>query len=80
MATRADCLAAELIATLDGEAGPGVNGAWLTEVDRRIDQVRRGQVKLTDRESVSAEIREALAYLSLVSRRTDGSRAKATRR
>ncbi len=54
-------IAAELIASLDGEAEGGVDAAWIAEVDRRIREVGRGQVQLLDWESVSAEIRETLA-------------------
>jgi len=53
-------IAAELIASLDGEAEVGVDAAWLIEVDRRMDDVKRRQVDLIDRKSVSAEIRETL--------------------
>jgi putative addiction module component (TIGR02574 family) len=53
-------LAAELIASLDGEPEAGAEAAWLAELDRRIGEVARGQTQLIDRDSVSSEIRETL--------------------
>ncbi len=53
-------IAAELIASLDGEAEAGVEAAWLAEVDRRIAEVARGEAKLVDRETVSSQVRETL--------------------
>ena len=53
-------IAAELIASLDGEPEAGVDAAWLTEVDQRMAQADRGEASLIDRETVRAEIRETL--------------------
>jgi putative addiction module component (TIGR02574 family) len=53
-------IAAELIASLDGEAEAGVDAAWVAEVDRRMRETARGEVQLVDREAVTSEIRETL--------------------
>ena len=39
-------LAAELLASLDGEPDEDVEAAWAEEVERRIDQIEAGGVKL----------------------------------
>jgi len=53
-------IAAELIASLDGIPEAGVEEAWDAEVDRRIEQVDRGEVQLVDWNSVKAEVARAV--------------------
>lgn len=43
--TRAE-LAAELLASLDGPADPDAETAWEAEIDRRIEAIESGSVKL----------------------------------
>jgi len=54
-------LAREIIASLDGPADQDVNAAWLTEVERRLDEVERGAAALvpwdTVRQRVTARLR-----------------------
>jgi putative addiction module component (TIGR02574 family) len=38
-------VAAELLASLDGEADPDVDQAWAAEIERRIERVRSGQAQ-----------------------------------
>jgi putative addiction module component (TIGR02574 family) len=53
-------LAAELLASLDGEAEEGVESAWAAEVDKRKAQVARGEARLVPWEQVKAEVKAAL--------------------
>ena len=53
-------IAAELIASLDGIPEAGVEEAWDAEVDRRIEQVDRGEVQLVDWNAVKAEVARAV--------------------
>ena len=41
-------IAAELIASLDGEPEAGVEAAWLSEIDRRIAEEDQGKVPLIE--------------------------------
>ncbi|MEW6688103.1 MAG: addiction module protein [Pseudomonadota bacterium] len=50
-------LALSLIASLDGPADPDVEEAWRVEIERRIGQVERGEVKLIDGDEVFARLR-----------------------
>jgi putative addiction module component (TIGR02574 family) len=53
-------LAAELLASLDGEAEDGVEAAWAAEVEKRRAQVERGEARLVPWEQVKAEVKAAL--------------------
>ena len=53
-------LAAELLASLDGEAEDGVEAAWAAEVENRKAQVERGEARLVPWEQVKAEVKAAL--------------------
>ena len=53
-------LAAELIASLDGDPDEGVEEAWAAEIKRRVDQIERGAVELIPWEQVRAELRQRL--------------------
>lgn len=53
-------IAAELIASLDGIPEAGVEAAWDTEVERRIEQVDQGKVQLFDWNAVKAEVSQVV--------------------
>ena len=53
-------LALALIESLDGPADPGVEEAWRLEIERRIDQIDRGEVQLIPGEDVFARLRRRL--------------------
>lgn len=53
-------LAAELIASLDGSPDAGVEAAWDSEIERRIEQADQGTVQLLDWTAVKADVAEAL--------------------
>lgn len=53
-------LAHELIAGLDGPEDEGVEAAWETEIERRLDEVESGKVKMVSREEFSRHMREVL--------------------
>jgi putative addiction module component (TIGR02574 family) len=53
-------LAAELLASLEGEAEDGVEAAWAAEVEKRKAQVARGEAHLVPWEQVKAEVKAAL--------------------
>jgi putative addiction module component (TIGR02574 family) len=53
-------LAAELLASLDGEGEDGVEAAWAAEVETRKAQVERGEARLVPWEQVKAEVKAAL--------------------
>jgi putative addiction module component (TIGR02574 family) len=53
-------LAAELLASLDGEADDGVEAAWAAEVKRRKEDVRTGAARMVPWEQVKAEVKAAL--------------------
>lgn len=53
-------LAAELLASLDGEAEDGVEAAWAAEVEKRKGQVERGEARLVPWEKVKAEVKAVL--------------------
>jgi hypothetical protein len=50
-------LAVELLATLDGEADPGAEQAWIEEITLRAERARAGQTAGIDSEAVHAEAR-----------------------
>ena len=43
--TRAE-LAAELLASLDGPADPDAEAAWAAEIDRRVEAIEAGSLRL----------------------------------
>ncbi len=49
-----------LIESLDGPGDPDVEEAWRVEIDRRIGEVDRGEVKLIDADEVFARSRRRL--------------------
>jgi putative addiction module component (TIGR02574 family) len=53
-------LALSLIESLDGPADPDVEEAWRIEIERRIGQIERGEVKLIPGEEVFARLRRRL--------------------
>ena len=53
-------LAAELLASLDGEADDGVEAAWAAEVSRRKEQVRTGAAQMVPWKQVKSEVKAAL--------------------
>ncbi len=53
-------LALSLIESLDGPADPDVEDAWRIEIERRIDQIERGEVKLIPGDEVFARLRRRL--------------------
>jgi putative addiction module component (TIGR02574 family) len=50
-------VAAELVASLDGEPEDGVEAAWASEVERRIAEVDRGDARLLPWEQVRDEVK-----------------------
>jgi putative addiction module component (TIGR02574 family) len=55
LAERAE-LAAELLASLDGEPEEAVEAAWAAEIDRRVDRIRRGEATGRPWEDVRADL------------------------
>jgi putative addiction module component (TIGR02574 family) len=53
-------VAAELVASLDGEPEDGVEAAWAVEVERRIAEVERGDASLVPWEQVREEVKADL--------------------
>jgi len=53
-------VAAELVASLDGEPEDGVEAAWAAEVERRIADVDRGEARLLPWEQVRDEVKAGL--------------------
>ncbi len=53
-------LALALIESLDGKADVGVEEAWQIEVERRVAQIQRGEVKLIPGDEVFARVRRKL--------------------
>ena len=49
-------LAAELLASLDGPADADAESAWGAEIERRIDRIEAGEVRLEPWESVKRRI------------------------
>ena len=54
-------LALSLIESLDGPADPDVEEAWRLEIERRMDQIDRGEVELIPGDEVFARLRRRLA-------------------
>jgi len=53
-------LALSLIESLDGPGDPDVEEAWRVEIECRIDQIDRGEVKLVPGDEVFARLRRRL--------------------
>ena len=53
-------LAAELLASLDGPADPGAEAAWNDEIDRRIEAIEAGSIRLEPWEQVKRRIEKDL--------------------
>ena len=53
-------LALSLIESLDGPAEPDVEEAWRIEIERRVGQIERGEVKLIPGDEVFARLRRRL--------------------
>jgi putative addiction module component (TIGR02574 family) len=51
-------VAEQLIASLDEVPDTGVEQAWQEEVQRRLQQVERGEVELIDSDTAMAELRK----------------------
>jgi putative addiction module component (TIGR02574 family) len=51
-------VAEQLIASLDEVPDTDVEQAWQEEVQRRLGQIERGEVKLIDSDTVMAELRK----------------------
>lgn len=58
-ATRAE-LAAEILASLDGPADPDAEAAWNDEIDRRIEAIEAGTLRLEPWEQVRRRIEKDL--------------------
>ena len=54
-------LARELIASLDGEADPGVEAAWSAEITRRAERVLSGESQGVPWETVKQDVRAAIS-------------------
>ncbi len=53
-------LAAEILASLDGPADPDAEGAWNDEIDRRIEAIEAGTIRLEPWEQVKRRIEKDL--------------------
>ena len=53
-------LALSLLESLDGPADPDVDEAWRLEIERRVGEIERGEVKLIPGDKVLAEARRLL--------------------
>jgi len=53
-------LALSLIESLDGPADPDVDEAWRLEIERRVGEIERGEVKLISGDEVFARLRRRL--------------------
>lgn len=53
-------LALSLIESLDGPADPDVEEAWRVEIERRMAEIDRGEVKLIPGDEVFARLRRRL--------------------
>ena len=58
-ASRAE-LASELLASLDGPADPDAESAWNVEIDRRIEGIEAGTIRLEPWEQVKRRIEKDL--------------------
>jgi putative addiction module component (TIGR02574 family) len=62
-------LAAELLASLDGPADADAESAWDAEIERRINQIEAGEVRLEPWESVKRRIEKDILGRLLEKRR-----------
>ncbi len=53
-------LAAEILASLDGPTDPGAEAAWNDEIDRRIEAIEAGTIRLEPWEQVKQRIEKDL--------------------
>ena len=53
-------LAVELLATLDGQADPDAEQAWVEEITRRAERARAGETVGVDADAVHAEARRII--------------------
>ena len=53
-------LAAELLASLDGEPDEAVEEAWTAEIVRRVERIQRGEAKGRPWEEIRAELEQRL--------------------
>jgi len=53
-------IAAQLIASLDGEPDDDVEAAWAAEVDRRIGEVEAGRAKLVPWDDVERRVEKEI--------------------
>jgi len=53
-------LAAELLASLDGPADPDAESAWAVEIDRRIQAIEGGAIRLEPWEQVKRRIEKEI--------------------
>ncbi|HVW06696.1 MAG TPA: addiction module protein [Vicinamibacterales bacterium] len=53
-------LAAEILASLDGPADPGAEAVWNDEIDRRIEAIESGTIRLEPWEHVKRRIEKDL--------------------
>lgn len=53
-------LAAELLASLDGPADPDVEAAWAAEIERRVEALEAGTLKLEPWEEVKRRIEKEI--------------------
>ncbi|MDN5941070.1 MAG: addiction module protein [Nitrospira sp.] len=51
-------VAEQLIASLDEVPDTGVEQAWQEEIQKRLQQIERGEVELIDSDTVMAELRK----------------------
>ena len=54
-------LAQEIIASLDGPSEQDASEAWVSEIERRVQEVRAGSVKLVNWKDVRARIVKRLS-------------------
>lgn len=52
--------ALSLLESLDGPSDPGVEEAWLLEIERRVGEIERGEVQLIPGLEVFARLRSRL--------------------
>jgi putative addiction module component (TIGR02574 family) len=71
-AARAE-LAAELLASLDGPADPDAEAAWTAEIDRRIEAIEAGTIRLEPWEEVKQRIEKDLSLAAQVLGDTGGA-------
>lgn len=53
-------IAESLILSLDDESAAEIEAAWATEIQRRLESIDRGEVKMIPMEEVNREMRKRL--------------------